>query len=116
MKSTSVVLAGVTSIVALAGTISVISGCNSGSGDVVSACTSYCEHFASCEGIGGSQIDDACRKSCVDAGANAVSCGGDGGSLTRAYDCLAALPCSELTSPDAGVSAITTCLQQSGCP
>jgi hypothetical protein len=114
MKSTTwAVLAGVTSIVTAAGAISIISGCNSGGSDPVSACTGYCEHAASCEGVNGSAIDNACKQSCADAGSLVIPC--DGGSATTYFNCLGALPCSDF-SADAALSAFQGCLQQMGCP
>ena len=82
--------------------------------DPVSACTNYCEHVASCEGVSGSQIATACQQSCADAGSLQAACK-DGGSVTTTYNCLGGLPCNDFTAADAAISAFEGCLTQSGC-
>ncbi len=90
-------------------------GCNSGGSDPVSACKSYCEHVMSCEGIGGSAIDNACSQACADAGSFAALCHDSSTAVTNLYNCFGSLPCSDF-SPDAGSTApLTSCVTQSGC-
>jgi len=116
-STTRFVLATLTFVVASAGTILGISACNSGGGDVVSACTGYCQHFASCEGVSSSQIDNACKQSCADAGSVPPSACGEGGAaaVTNLYNCLEALPCNDLMGGDAGATPFLNCAKQAGC-
>jgi hypothetical protein len=92
--------------------------CNGGN-DPTSACTGFCKHYLSCNGLSGSAVDNACSQSCADASAytQGYQCKNPNVTLTNFYNCLEGLPCSDY-SLDAGTSAVDAfagCALSSGC-